>query len=129
MACHATADLNGEDAEAARAARTVERLKAQVAERRAWLDAHPDERCSAKGKPRLSNHMDNESAKMATGKGVIQSYTGVATVDAKAQIVVEAQAHGSGSEQELLLPVCTRSRADRRQANMLAGCKSPATKH
>jgi hypothetical protein len=34
----------------------------------------------------------NESAKMATGKGVVQGYTGVATVDEKAQIIVDAQA-------------------------------------
>ena len=42
---------------------------------------------------------------MATSKGVIQGYTGVATVDEKAQIIVDAQAHGTGSEQALLLPV------------------------
>jgi hypothetical protein len=42
---------------------------------------------------------------MATGKGVIQGYTGVAAVDGKCQIIVEAQAHGTGSEQELLVPV------------------------
>ena len=29
-------------------------------------------------------------------------YTGVAAVDARHQIIVEAQAHGTGSEQELL---------------------------
>jgi hypothetical protein len=48
---------------------------------------------------------------MATGKGVIQGYTGAAAVDAKHQIVVEAQAHGTGSEQELLLPVVEALRA------------------
>jgi len=42
---------------------------------------------------------------MATGKGVIQGYTGLAAVDAAHQIIVEAQAHGTGSEQELLIPV------------------------
>ncbi len=47
----------------------------------------------------------NESAKMATSKGVIQGYCGVATVDAKHQIIVDAQAHGTGSEQERLIPV------------------------
>lgn len=41
---------------------------------------------------------------MATSKGVIQGYTGVAAVDARHQIIVEAQAHGAGSEQELLIP-------------------------
>jgi hypothetical protein len=48
---------------------------------------------------------------MATGKGVIQGYTGVAAVDAKHQIIIEAQAHGTGSEQELLLPVIRASQA------------------
>jgi IS5 family transposase len=42
---------------------------------------------------------------MAIGKGVIQGYTGVAAVDGKHQIIVEAQAHGTGSEQELLVAV------------------------
>ena len=36
---------------------------------------------------------------------MIQGFTGVAAVDEKHQIVVEAQAHGTGSEQELLVPV------------------------
>jgi hypothetical protein len=39
-------------------------------------------RIGASGNPVQSNRTDNESAKMATGKGVIQGYTGVATVDA-----------------------------------------------
>jgi hypothetical protein len=62
-------------------------------------------RKGAKGKVIKSNRTDNESAKMATSKGVIQGYTGVAAVDARHQIIVEAQAHGTGSEQALLMPV------------------------
>jgi hypothetical protein len=58
-----------------------------------------------KGAVRKSNRTDNESAKMATAKGVIQGYTGVATVDQAHQIIVDAQAHGTGAEQELLIPV------------------------
>ena len=42
---------------------------------------------------------------MATDKGVIQGHTGVGAIDAKHQIIVEAQARGTGSEQELLLLV------------------------
>jgi len=42
---------------------------------------------------------------MATEKGVIQGYTAVAAVDDKHQIIVQAQAHGVGQEQELLLPM------------------------
>jgi transposase len=52
-----------------------------------------------------SNVTDNESAKMTTSKGTIQGYNGVATVDKKHQIVVDAQAIGSGSEQHTLIPV------------------------
>jgi hypothetical protein len=39
---------------------------------------------------------DNESAKMTTSKGTIQGYNGVATVDKKHQVIVDAQAFGSG---------------------------------
>jgi transposase len=84
-----------------------ERLDRDAAHLREWLAANPDERRGVKGGVRKSNRTDNESAKMATGKGVIQGYTGVAAVDATHQIIVAAQAHGTGSEQELLLPTVT----------------------
>lgn len=82
-----------------------ERLMRDAAELRTWLERNPDDRRGAKGAVRKSNRTDNESAKMATSKGVIQGYTGVATVDAAHQIIVDAQAHWVGAEQELLLPV------------------------
>lgn len=99
------AGLSGEAQEAERAARSVERLEREAASLRQWLIDHPEDRRGPTGGLRKSNRTDNESAKMATGKGVIQGYTGVATVDAKHQIIVDAQAHGTGSEHELLLPV------------------------
>jgi transposase len=83
----------------------ITRLQTDAAQMRQWLTDHPEERKSSKGSIRKSNRTDNESAKMATSKGVIQGYTGVAAVDARHQIIVEAQAHGTGSEQELLIPV------------------------
>jgi transposase len=49
-----------------------------------------------------SNITDNESAKMTTSKGTIQGYNGVATVDKKHQIVVDAQAFGEGQEHHIL---------------------------
>lgn len=85
--------------------RRIERLQRDAAELRAWLERHPEDRRGPTGNVRQSNRTDGESAKMATSKGVIQGYTGVAAVDAKHQIIVEAQAHGTGSEQEVLLPV------------------------
>jgi transposase len=83
----------------------IERLKNEAADLRRWLRTNPDERRGSRGTVRKSNRTDAESAKMATSKGVIQGYTGVAAVDGKHQIIVEAQAHGTGSEQELLVPV------------------------
>jgi len=88
-----------------KAEQRIARLERNATQLRDWLAAHPDDRRGPKGTIRKSNRTDNESAKMATGKGVIQGYTGVAAVDARHQIIVEAQAHGTGSEQELLLPV------------------------
>ena len=89
----------------AKTAKRIERLKRDAGEIRGWLADHPEERRGVKGSIRKSNRTDNESAKMATSKGVIQGYTGVAAVDGKHQIIVCAQAHGTGSEQELLVPV------------------------
>ena len=41
---------------------------------------------------------------MATSKGVIQGYTAVTAVDSMHQVVVAAAAHGTGSEQNALMP-------------------------
>jgi hypothetical protein len=86
-------------------ARQIERLDREAAQLRQWLTEHPEDRKGAKGKVIKSNRTDKDSAKMATSKGVIQGYTGVAAVDARHQIIVDAQAHGTGSEQALLMPV------------------------
>ncbi len=83
----------------------LSRLQTDAAQMRQWMADHPEDRKGSKGAIRKSNRTDNDSAKMATSKGVIQGYTGVAAVDARHQIIVEAQAHGTGSEQELLIPV------------------------
>ena len=90
---------------AEKTARRIERLNNDAAQLRQWLARHPNDRKGSKGSIRKSNRTDPDSAKMATSKGVIQGYTGVAAVDSTHQIIVEAQAHGTGSEQELLLPV------------------------
>ena len=94
-----------DDAIVKREARKLERLQTEAQQLRDFLKKNPEDRKGSKGSIRLSNRTDNESAKMATSKGVVQGYTGVATVDEKTQIIVDAQAHGTGSEQELLLPV------------------------
>lgn len=52
-----------------------------------------------------SNITDNESGKMTTSKGTIQGYNGVAAVDKKHQIIVDAQVFGEGQEHHTLQPV------------------------
>ncbi len=52
-----------------------------------------------------SNITDNESCKATTSKGTIQGYNGIATVDKKHQIIVDAQAFGEGQEHHTLNPV------------------------
>lgn len=54
-----------------------------------------------------SNITDNESAKMTTCKGTIQGYNGVAAVDKKYQIIVDAQAFDEGQEHHTPAPVLT----------------------
>jgi transposase len=94
----------GDDDHEASTRRRIVRLQGEAQRIRNFLLTHT-ERKSAKGALCKSNVTDNDSAKMATGKGVIQGYTGVAAVDSQHQIIVAAQAHGSGSEQSALLPI------------------------
>ncbi|HQT71285.1 MAG TPA: IS1182 family transposase [Thiobacillus sp.] len=99
----------------------ISRLQTDAAQLRQWLANHPEDRKGSKGTIRKSNRTDNESAKMATSKGVIQGYTGVAAVDAKHQIIVDAQAHGTGSEQELLIPVVKAIQGTLTDAPLITG--------
>ena len=52
-----------------------------------------------------SNITDNESAKIQTGHGVIQGYNGQALVDDKHQVIVGAEAFGTGPDNDLLEPM------------------------
>ena len=70
---HRQADTAPSDAAvAAREAKKLARLQTEAQQLRTWLAKHKTDRKGAKGKVRLSNRTDNESAKMATSKGVIQ---------------------------------------------------------
>ena len=111
---HQQADTSHVDEAAAkREAKQLARLQREAKQLRDWLADNPEDRKGSKGSIRLSNRTDNESAKMATSKGVVQGYTGVAAVDCHHQIIVEAQAHGTGSEQALLMPVVKATAAMR----------------
>jgi len=90
-----------------KATKRITRLQTDAAQIRQWLNDNPEDRMGSRGTIRKSNRTDQQSAKMATSKGVIQGYTGVAAVDSMHLIIVDAQAHGTGSEQELLIGVVT----------------------
>lgn len=81
----------------------IETLKKQAAKIKDWLNNNDDKEGKG-GKPIKSNITDNESAKMKSSKGYIQGYVGVASVDKKAQVIVNAEAFGQGQEQDLLEP-------------------------
>jgi transposase len=99
----------------------ITRLQTDEAQLREWLTDHPEDRKGSKGALRKSNRTDNDSAKMANSKGVMQGYTGVAAVDARHQIIVEAQAHGTGSEQGLLIPVVKAIQATQINSPLITG--------
>lgn len=105
LKAHQSRDAQGEtEDDQAMNQQRIERLQSEARRIRDFLSSH-SERKSGKGTVRKSNVTDNDSAKMATAKGVIQGYTAVAAVDSQHQIIVAAQAHGSGSEQSTLLPM------------------------
>jgi hypothetical protein len=77
--------------------RAIKNLQSKAEKIRNWLDQN-EEKIGARGKPIKSNITDNESAKMPSSHGVIQGYNGIATVDDKHQVVLDAQAFGDGHE-------------------------------
>ena len=108
LARHRAADTAPTEPDPDTKARTrIGKLEHDAAQIRTWLTQYPDERRGAKGAIRTSNRIDNASATMATSQGVRPGYTGVAAVDRAHQIIVDAQAHGTGSAQELLMPMIT----------------------
>lgn len=68
---------------------------------------------SGRGRELKSKLTDPDSAKMATGNGVIQGYAAQAAVDSTHQFIVAAEVSGSGSEQNMLLPMIEATAAVR----------------
>ena len=78
---------------------------AREAQRTREFVASTPKRKNRKGQELKANVTDNDSAKMATSKGVIQGYAAQAAVDAMHQVIVAVDVLGSGSEQAALLPM------------------------
>jgi len=69
-----------------------------------WLRENEPKR-GVEGKEIQSNITDNESAKMVTSHGTIQGYNGQTLVDAKHQVIVQAEAFGSGQDFDHVSPL------------------------
>lgn len=82
----------------------VKNLNKQIAKVEEFLQENED-KIGKQGKPIKSNITDNESAYMKTSNGVIQGYDAVVAVDDKNQIIVHAEAFGTGQEHDLLEPM------------------------
>jgi transposase len=107
---HRATDAADQD-ESLKAARVkqIKTLKASVAKVKGFLKGRADKR-GASGNVVKSNITDNESAKIKTGKGVIQGYDAMAVVDARCQVIVGAQAFGAAQEHALLIPMLEHTR-------------------
>ena len=84
--------------------RQIEKLKKQADRIEAWLKEN-GERLGVNGKEIKSNITDNESSKMVTSNGTIQGYNGQALVDSKTQVIVHAEAFGTGHDHDLVPPM------------------------
>lgn len=83
--------------------RRLERARKKIEKLDNWLENNED-KVSSRRRTKQSNITDNESAKMKTSHGVIQGYNGIAVVDSKHQIIVNAEAFGQGHDTTLLKP-------------------------
>jgi len=110
---HKALDKLGDAAESDRRQKkvrhTVDTLSKAHDKLTVFLDtASPRMGNAKKPKEVKSNFTDNESCKMKTSKGTIQGYNGIATVDSKHQIIIDAEAVGYGQEQPVFKPVLER---------------------
>jgi transposase len=87
----------------------AQQYRRKAAQLRTFVEQN-EKKLGPTGNEQKSNLTDPESAKMSTSRGVIQGYNGLVAVDDRAQIVVHAEAHGSGYEAHLLAPIVEATR-------------------
>jgi transposase len=110
LAQHRYSDQQAEPAQWAAREKQIKTLERAIDKVRGFLRGHED-KVGPSGGVKKSNITDNDSAKMPSSKGVIQGYDGLAMVDGKHQIIVEAQAYGEGQEHALLIPMIEGAQA------------------
>jgi len=92
--------------------KALENLKAKVEKIDKWLKENTEDRKGTRGQPIKSSMTDSDSAKMKGSHGVVQGYNGMAAVDEKHQVIVEAQAEGKSSERGALEPMVEGTKAN-----------------
>ena len=90
--------------------KAIESFKAKTAKIDAWLKKNPDDKLGSGGKPVKSSMTDGDSAKMASSRGVLQGYNGLAMVDSKHQVIVGAEAFGKANEAAAFAPMLEQVR-------------------
>ena len=100
------ADKNDSDdlSELSNREKQIEKLQKQADRIEKWLKEN-DAKIGTTGKELQSNVTDNESAKMMTSHGTIQGYNGQTLVDKKHQVIVHAEAFGSGQDHDQFAPM------------------------
>ena len=94
----------------AREEKAIESFKAKTAKIDAWLRENPKDKLGSGGKAVKSSMTDEDSAKMASSRGVIQGYNGLAMVDSKHQVIVGAEAFGKAHEAATFEPMLEQVR-------------------
>ncbi len=106
---HRERDEQEKDGASAKNAKKLEGYQRKVKQIKAFLEQGKKKE-GPTGNEQKSNITDPESAKMTSSRGVLQGYNGLAVVDDRAQIVVHAEAQGSGYEAHLLVPLLEETR-------------------
>jgi hypothetical protein len=78
--------------------RHIKRVTKKLEKLNAFLASHPVDKLGASGQPVQNNITDEESAKIKGPHGYIQGYNGIAAADSANQVIVAAEAFGSGPE-------------------------------
>jgi len=87
----------------------LSRARNKIEKLDSWLSTNED-KVSSRSHTKQSNVTDNDSAKMKSSQGIIQGYNGIAVVDSKCQVIVNAEAFGQGHDTDLLQPAIEGAR-------------------
>ena len=90
--------------DASKREKQIAKLQKQAEHIEKWLEEN-DAKIGANGRELQSNVTDNESAKMMTSHGTIQGYNAQALVDKEHQVIMHAEAFGSGQDNQHLAPM------------------------